>query len=273
MTLHVACVQMEPKLGDRAANLAKMSAFFREAMRKHPETELLVFPELITTGYECGGDFYDLAEPLQGGESAETMGALAREYGVSVIYGFPERDAAAPDVLYNSAAFLDGRGKALGAYRKVHLFADEKKFFRPGCAFPVFKTELGKIGILICWDTAFPEAARALALQGAQLLAVSTNWEKPYAADWDLVTRARAFDNTCYLAAANRIGFDKTLGFFGRSKIIGPLGVPLRELNEETEGILAAPLDLSLPHRLRREYYTFFRDRRPDAYSIPAGPY
>jgi len=91
--------------------------------------------------------------------------------------------------------------------------------------------------------------------------------------DWDLMTRARAFDNCCYLAAANRIGFDETLGFFGRSKIIGPTGVPIKELNEEVEGIISAEIDYTLSHKLRTAYYTFFKDRRPDTFDIIARRY
>lgn len=266
MKLQVACVQMEPELCRMDANLDKMVAHMEAVMRENPQTKLIVFPELITSGYECGEAFRNLAETLPDGTSMKRIGACARRFGVNVIYGFPERDALLTDVLFNSVAFIDSRGEVAGRYRKVHLFDTEKQFFRPGCEYPLLETEIGKIGMMICWDTAFPEVARSYALQGAQLLTVSTNWEKPYTADWDLVTRARAFDNISYLVAANRIGFDRTLGFFGGSKIIGPLGEPIAELNEEREGYIAAELDYEKPLRLKEEYYTIFKDRRPDTY-------
>jgi predicted amidohydrolase len=265
---------MQPTLGDFAGNLAKMIQQVETVMHEAPQTQLIIFPELITSGYECQGDFQALAETVEDGTSIQEMGQVARKFGVHIVYGFPERDSDLRDVLYNSAILLDADGSPVGVYRKVHLFASEKEFFRPGCSYPLFQTAIGKLGIMICWDTAFPEVARSYALQGADLLVVSTNWEKAYLpdlatdneADWDLVTRARALDNCIYLAAANRIGDDKTLGFFGRSKIIGPTGVPLAQLDEEREGMITAELDYAIPLELRHRYYTFFRDRRPDTY-------
>jgi len=265
---------MEPVLRDVSKNIEKMCSFIRETMEKNPKTNLIVFPELITSGYECGKDFQRLAETVPDGQSMKAVGEMAKEYRVHVVYGFPERDAEKKDVLYNSAVLIDDTGAVKGVYRKVHPFASEKEFFRAGCSFPVFDTSIGRLGIMICWDTAFPEVARSLALQGADLLIVATNWEKPYLTtvvtknqqDWDLITRARAFDNCMYLVSANRIGFDESLGFFGRSNIIGPTGEAIAELLSETEGIISAELDYSIPLLLRSEYYTFFKDRRPDAF-------
>jgi len=268
MRTNVSCVQMEPVMFNVTANLNKMIQFIDRVMAESPKTDLIVFPELITSGYECGNEFQNLAETAPDGESMKLIGAYAKKYKVHIIYGFPERDPFVRDVLYNSSVFIGSDGEVIGIYRKVHLFASEKSYFRPGCDYPLFDSPIGKIGIMICWDTAFPEVARAYALQGADLIVISTNWEKPYCDDWDLITRARAFDNTIYVAAANRIGFDVTLGFFGRSKIMGPLGVPIKELNEEVEGIISAELDYMLPIKLRYEYYTFFKDRRPDTYKI-----
>jgi len=276
MKINVTCIQMEPKRFDVESNLKKMVGFIEDAMRKNPKTDLIIFPELITSGYECGKEFQNLAERTSDGNSIKVIGELAKKHNVHIIFGFPERDEAIYDVLYNASVFIDNTGTVLGTYRKVHLFASEKEFFRAGCDYPLFNTAIGKIGIMICWDTAFPEVARAYGLQGAELIAVSTNWEKPYLEDvetknqddWDLITRARAFDNCLYLAAANRIGFDETLGFFGRSKIIGPTGVPIMELNEEVEGIISAELDYTKIPVLRAAYYTFFKERRPDTFDI-----
>ncbi|MBR0599895.1 carbon-nitrogen hydrolase family protein [Sinanaerobacter chloroacetimidivorans] len=275
MKIHVTCVQMEPVLRDAEKNIKKMCSFIREAMETYPKTNLIVFPELIISGYECGKDFQRMAETVPDGASMKIIGALAKEYGVHIVYGFPERDSDKRDVLYNSAILIDNLGEVKGVYRKVHLFASEKEFFRAGCSYPVFDTSIGRLGMMICWDTAFPEVARSLALKGADLLIVSTNWEKPYLTDivtknqqdWDLVTRARAMDNCMYLVSANRIGFDETLGFFGRSNIIGPTGEAVEELLEEREGMISGELDYDIPIRLRYEYYTFFKDRRPDTFS------
>ena len=274
MKVNVACVQMEPVLRNVEENLAKMADFIDRTMAEHPKTQLIVFPELITSGYECGDDFYDLAESPVGGKACQKICECAKKHQVHVVYGFPERDPKKEGVLYNSAALISDEGIVLGVYRKVHLFAGEKEHFTPGDEYPLFETGIGKIGIGICWDTAFPEVTRTYALKGADLIVIPTNWEKPYLpegltdnqGDWDLVVRARAFDNCIYLAGANRIGFDETLGFFGRSKIIGPTGSPIAELNEEVEGVIAAELDYDVPRLLKKKYYTLLEDRRPETY-------
>lgn len=279
---------MKPELGNVEYNVNKMEEFIRDIMGNEPETDLIVFPELITSGYEGEPEqFQEMAETLPSGYSLDRISALAKEYDVNIIYGLPERDPLYPDVLYNAAVIINNEGTPLGTYRKVHPFADEKRWCRAGCDFPVFDTNIGKIGIMICWDTAFPEVARCLALNGAELLVVSTNWEDPYEEpwdpadginkhenDWDLMTRARAFDNTLHLVAANRIGGDGgVLTFFGRSKIIDPRGNVIAALDKREEGVISADLDLSLTRMHRETYYCFLKDRRPDAYGEVTRPY
>lgn len=267
MKATVACVQMEPVLFDKTGNLNKMTDYIKTVMRENEKTDFILFPELITTGYECGTHFHNLAEVAGQGESFRQISALAQKNRVYIAYGFAERDARFQDVLYNAVALVDREGSLCGVYRKVHLFDTEKQHFRPGCDYPLFTTDFGKVGIMVCWDTAFPEVARIYALQGAALIAVSTNWENPFAEDWDLITRARAFDNCIHLIGANRVGTDKALSFFGHSKIIDPIGRPLKQLDDESEGTISAELDLALHLVKRYEYYTFFKDRRPDTYS------
>lgn len=264
----VSCIQMKPKRFDFDTNLKNMCNLVDEAINENEETSLIVFPELITSGYECGKEFYNLAETVPDGRSMKVLGGLAKRYKTNIIYGFPEKDLDVSGVLYNSAVLINDMGEISGVYRKVHPFDTERQYFRAGNKFPIFNTSVGKVGIMICWDTAFPEVARTYALKGADLIVVSTNWEKPYSDDWDLVTRARAFENCIYLAASNRVGYDEKLSFFGHSRIIDPLGKPIKELNDEVEGIISSELDLSLPGKLRQEYYTFFRDRRPDTYGM-----
>ena len=275
MKITVSCAQLLPKLGDKKYNLEKMKSYVEDIMEKYPATKLIVFPELMTTGYEGTAEmFQEMAETLPNGESMVFMGELAKKYHIHIVYGFAERAPVLTDILYNAAVLIDSSGKPLGTYRKVHPFADVKKWCRAGCEFPVFDTEIGKLGIMICWDTGFPEVARCYALKGVDLLIVSTNWEDPYADDWDLITKARAFDNTLHLVAANRIGDDgKTLSFFGHSKIIGPTGKEICALDKAEEGVISAEIDLSLTEKERARYYTFFKDRRPDAYGEIIKPY
>ena len=282
MTTRVSCAQIWPRLGDKEYNLQKMEQYIQQTMTEYPDTQLIVFPELTTSGYEGTVEqFQALAETTRDGESIRRIGALAAKYGIYIVYGFPEKDMIHTDVLYNSAVLIDKDGKPMGTYRKVHPFASEKTWCRAGCEFPIFDTDLGRLGIMICWDTAFPEVARIYALKGADLLIVSTNWEDPcgeeewdpaetnsHEEDWDLITRARAFDNMLPLVAANRVGDDgKTLSFFGRSKIIEPHGREIAALNTREEGIVSAEIDLELAQKERARYYTFFKDRIPDAYT------
>ena len=266
MKFLAAAVQFRPALADFEANLAKMEGLFGQVVRKHPEVRLIVMPELATTGYEAGRRFFELAEDPRDCASVRRMGELCRRHKVHLVYGFAEIDPKLRDIIYNSAALIDEEGRYLGAYRKVHLFAGEKNWFRPGCDYPVFATRIGRIGIFICWDTAFPEPARICALRGADLLVVATNYEKPYAEDWDLMTAARAFDNTLHLVAANRFGRDKEYDFFGHSRILDPLGKVISRLDEEVEGFITGEIDTGLTVRLRQEYYTLLKDRRPDTY-------
>lgn len=268
MKVNITCVQIHPKLFDVKANLAKMSDFIKTIIKEKPQTDLIVFPELCTTGYECGNEFFRLAEDIKTGESIQQMGALAKEYGIHLIYGFPQRDSQIKDVIYNSNAFIGPDGNLIGTYQKVHLFGQEKMYFRPGCSYPVFETKIGKIGTMICWDSAFPEVARIYALEGVDLLVATSNWEKPYSQDWDLTTAARALDNCMYLAAANRVGKDLELDFFGHSRIYTPMGQVITALDQDIEGFISAELDYSLPIKYRQEYYTYFKDRRPDSYHL-----
>lgn len=265
--VNVSCVQTRPYLNEVDKNLGTILQYIKEVMEARPETDLIVFPELATTGYEgTKAEFVKMAETIPDGKCMKAIAELCGKYGVYVVYGFAERDPNMTDVMYNSCLVIDDKGKIAGRYRKVHPFDTEKLWCRAGCEYPVFDAPFGRFGVQICWDTAFPEVSRIYALKGVDLLVVSTNWEKPYEEDWDLMTKARAFDNTLHLVAANRIGDDRELGWFGRSKIIDPIGRVIEALDEEVEGVIHASLDLSITKEKRLEYYTFFKDRRPDTY-------
>ena len=268
MSVCVACVQFEPKLNQYKENIRRMCEMIDRAMTDHPKTQLIVFPELSTTGYECGERFREFAEALDDPHAPglSEIGAAAKKHGVYVAYGMAERAASEEGVLYNSGVLLNSDGKVAGVYRKAQLFDTEKKWFKPGTEYPVFDTPFGKIGMFICFDAFFPEIARIEALRGADLFVVSTNWEKPYEYDFDMAMSARAMDNVTYLAAANRVGTESTLGFFGHSRILDPLGRPLVAAEGEREQIVYAELDYKIPRELKQSYYTFFQDRQPKTY-------
>ena len=266
MKMHLAAVQIQPILCDRNRNIDKLQHYVELIMKEHVKTDLIIFPELVTSGYECGDEFYNLCEKPGKGPSQDAVKKLAKQFKVNIIFGFPEEDQNIDGILYNSVAVIDRDGLFKGIYRKVHLFAGEKHFFRPGSFYPVFELDIGKVGIMICWDALYPEVARCLAIHGAELLVVCTNWEDPYENEWDFMTSARAFDNTLHLAAANRIGKDKELSFFGHSRILDPLGKEIKTLNDRKEDFIHCEIDTDLTRKLRTEYWTQLLERRIDTY-------
>lgn len=267
MICNTICIQTKPKMNDVQYNLTHMTELLIAAVSEHPDTDLVVFPELATSGYQCGDNFKQMAEVLDGNSvSVKQMGKLAKQTNTHIIFGLPERDPKNPDILYNSQVFLDNHGNIIGQYRKVHLFDTEKKVFTPGNEFKVFDSSIGRIGLFICYDAFFPEAARILALQNVDLLVNSTNWESPYSYDMDMVMSARALENTTYLACCNRIGTDTTLSFFGHSRILNPLGQVISDIKGETEGYTYASLDYEKAKKMKNEYYTMLTERRPELY-------
>ena len=180
MKCNVVCIQTYPKMNQKEENLFHMETLLRKAMESHPDTQLIIFPELAVTGYQCGKNFKDLAETATiNSKSVKKMSALAKEFHVHIVYGMAEKEE---DILYNSQFFIDDTGV-------LHLFDSEKNYFTPGDQFKVFNTKIGRIGLFICYDAFFPEAARSLAIQGVDLLVNSTNWEKPY--DYDIAKQMK----------------------------------------------------------------------------------
>lgn len=267
MQTKIACVQMQSALGDKDANLKKMIAKIDEVM-KDDDVQLIIFPELALTGYECSDFYEDVSESYPNGPSINIMAEQAKKYKVHVIFGFVEKaKKEGKEVLYNTAVLIDNNGVPLGCYRKSHLVeGEETQYFEKGTEYNVFDTSIGKIGVMICWDTAYPEVARILALKGAEIIAVPAAWEtEPNEGDWELVNAARSFDNVVYLASCNHVGTDRTLNFFGRSKISGPLGRPIVSAGADEE-IIKACVDLSVLPELREGYYVLIKDRNPSTY-------
>lgn len=267
MNIPIACAQTAPKRMDKEENIKQICTLITRIMKEKPDTKLIVFPELAICG--CEGEkaeFERLAEYVGIGESFLHISKLAKKYKVHIIYGYPQRDNTLIDVLYNAIALINSEGETIGNYQKVHPFGKEVLWMRPGHEFLVFDTKIGRIGMMNCWDSAFPEVARIYALKGAQLLTCSANWENPYADDWDLCTRARCIDNILPMAASNRVGKDITLSFFGHSSIINEVGKPITCLTEPIEGYVYGVVDTESTKQKRISYYTYFTDRKPLLY-------
>lgn len=218
----IATVQMKPELGQPENNLVKMSDYI-STIASQQEVDLIVFPELVTTGYELGLQFTELAQRVPG-PAVNLMAQRAADLGVYLAFGLATKEKV-ESVLYNTAVLLGPDGELLGQYHKVHLRGEERMAFREGFKLPIFETdEIGKVGLMIGWDLAFPEVARALALEGAEIICALGNWETSYIDEWKTYVRARAYENAVFMAAANRVGEDITMVFGGESMIVGPRG-------------------------------------------------
>jgi omega-amidase len=229
----VATVQMKPELGNVGNNLVKMSDYISDIVRDQ-KVDLIVFPELAISGYELGMQFTELAQRVPGA-AVNLLAQRAADAGVYLAFGMPTKEKV-ESILYNSAVLLGPSGDLLGVYHKVHLRGEERMAFREGFKMPIFDTgEIGKIGLMIGWDLAFPEVARAMTLEGADLLCCLGSWEQQYIDEWRIYVRARAYENAIFFAAANRIGEDVTLRFGGESLIVGPRGKVYAALSVEAE--------------------------------------
>lgn len=258
----VATIQMEPKLADVGSNLERMSDFIAQVCSEQP-VDLIIFPELITTGYECGVHFTDLAERVPG-PAVNLMAKRAEEFDVHIAFGMVSK-AKVESIIYNTAVLVGPDGELMGQYQKVHLRGEERLAFRPGYRYNVLETNFGQLGLMIGWDLAFPEVARSLVLDGAELLCVLANWESPHKVEWRTYVLARAYENACFVAAANRVGEEYTYSFFGESMIVGPRGALYATIEEEVEGYGLAKIDLD-EVRTYREEFQFLQCRQPQSY-------
>lgn len=234
----VAIVQMNPALGEIEDNLVKMSEFISKIATQQ-KVDLILFPELATSGYELGVKFTQAAQVIPG-PTVNLIAQRAQELGVHIGFGMVAKERV-ESILYNAAVLVGPDGELIGEYYKTHLKGEERMAFREGYKLPVFETEFGVVGLMLGWDLAFPEVARSLVLDGAEMLCVLANWEKDAIDEWKTLVKARAYENACFVAAANRVGEDVTLTFGGESMIVGPQGrvyahLPGEEKVEESKG-------------------------------------
>ena len=265
-TTRLALVQFEAKLCDTVANTKKACDMIAEAGKNG--ADLVILPELFSTGYELnivGPHIAEMAETTDG-PTVSALCKAARDAhcyvvaGIALVYELT-------GVVYNSAVVIDREGNLLGTYDKQHLWALERYYFRTGNHTPVFDTDFGRIGIMICYDMGFPEVARMLTLQGADLLICPSAWCAQDMDVWNINAPARALENSCYLAAVNRYGVEDQLVMPGHSMVCNPRGHVIDHLEEEAEGILYSDIDLGTVSDFR-QVSPYLRDRRPDLYDI-----
>lgn len=217
----VATVQMKPGLGDVEDNLVKMSDLVSR-IASQQKVDLILFPELVTSGYELGVKFTQVAQVVPG-PTVNLLAQRAQQLGVYIGFGMVAKERV-ESIIYDSAVLIGPDGELIGEYRKTHLKGEERMAFREGYKLPVFETEFGVVGLMLGWDLAFPEVSRSLVLDGAELLCVLGSWEKDDTDEWQTLLKARAYENAVFVAGANRVGEDVTLTFGGNSMIVGPRG-------------------------------------------------
>jgi predicted amidohydrolase len=240
--MRVAVAQIEPTLGEPARNLELCLARLEDAAAAG--AQLLVLPECAIPGYvfESVEEALPYAEEIPG-PSTLALGTACAGLGVHVVCGLLERHGEG----VRNAAVLVGPDGLVGAYRKTHLpYLGIDRFVTPGDELVVLDTPLGRIGIEICYDLRFPEVTRSLALAGADLVVLPTNWPVEAKANAELLAPARAYENRVYLLVANRVGTERTAVFCGRSQIVDPGGTRLAETDATSEALLVADVDVAL---------------------------
>ena len=231
----VAGIQMaiEPYKVDK--NIEKAVAWLEKAI-KTTHAELVVFPESITTGFFSGMSVEKLWESMDSipGKTTEKICKAAKNLGVHVVFPTYERGEE-KNKIYNSAALISSKGEVLGVYRKTHPFPKEKAWTTAGHETPVWETEIGKIGIVICYDGDFPELSRVIAMKGAEILARPSAFLRSFDI-WNLTNSARAYDNHIYVVAVNAVGTDanNTL-YFGNSMIVNPIAQRLAQATSQEQ--------------------------------------
>jgi N-carbamoylputrescine amidase len=278
--LQHACV------ADPKANLAKALALAEKAAKQG--AQIICTQEMFRSQYFCQSEdhaCFGLAEAIPGGPSTVAFQKLAKKHGVVVIASLFEKRASG--LYHNTAVIIDADGSVLGVYRKMHIPDDplfyEKFYFTPGdTGFRAWDTKFGRIGVLVCWDQWYPEAARLTAMQGAEILFYPTaiGWHPKEKAEygvnqhgaWETIQRSHAVANGCYVAAINRVGHETIEGvggdgleFWGQSFVAGTSGQIIAKASTDKEEIMLVPVDLTKVD-VTRTHWPFLRDRRIDAY-------
>jgi len=259
----ISAVQGSFKNGEVATNLSKMETIVESALKKEPDTKVITFPELGTTGYFLSEGIKDLAEKVDG-PIFQAMKTMAVSNLVSIVYGYVEIDDDGN--IYNSIQYIDANGKNTANYRKIHLTPLERGVFTAGSEPVTVETDFGTVGLMICWDLAFPELARILTLNGADILLVPSAWEEPYDVPFLQFSGARAIDNSVYLITSNHTGKSEDLTFFGKSSIFAPNGQVIATAEKQYD-MITATIDYDWQNEIKQSFFSMLEERRTDIYS------
>ncbi|MBE9047525.1 nitrilase family protein [Pleurocapsales cyanobacterium LEGE 10410] len=273
----IACIQMKPTVGEKEKNLWRSIQAIAKAATQG--AKLIVLPELCNSGYvfKDRNEAWKLSELVPNGATCQAWIELAAKHQIYLVAGIDERE---DDRLYNSAVVIGPKGY-IGTYRKVHLWNEENSFFEPGnLGFPVFKTEIGRIGVLICYDGWFCESYRLSTLQEADIICIPTNWVPiPGQAEnresmANILMMAAAHTNSVFIAAADRVGVERNQTFIGQSLIVSHTGWPIAgPASPDREEIIYAEANLADAKDKRQwsKYNHIIGDRRTDLYDETLG--
>ena len=263
--IRVALAQISCKRGDKSYNLRKIENIVMKAKRQG--AELVIFPELSLTGYSVRDQIYELAETIPG-PSTTVLEQLAKKAGTYIVFGMPEISEKTQATIYNAAVFVGPHG-LIGKYRKMYLpthsVFEEKRYFRPGYQPVAFETELGKIGLIICYDVFFPEVSRLTRLKGAQLIVCISASPTTRRTFFETLTAARAIENTAFLAYVNLVGIEDGLQFWGGSRLIGPDGKVLVKAKYDEEDLVIGEVNYA-DIRPIETFVPTLKDLRPELF-------
>ena len=228
---------------------------------------MIIFPELSLTGYVVRDQIYELAEPVPG-PSTNILAKLAEKTKTYIIFGMPELSGGTQATIHNTAVLLAPNG-FVGKYRKMYLpthsVFEEKRYFRPGYEAATFDTQLGKIGLIICYDIFFPEVTRLTRLMNAQIIVCISASPAIRRSFFETLTSARAIENTAFLAFVNLVGIEDGLQFWGGSRLIGPQGRVIAKANYDEEDLVISEVDYT-ESRSIEPFVPTLRDLRPELF-------
>jgi predicted amidohydrolase len=261
----IALAQISCQQADKAENLTKIRKTVARA--KKQGAELVIFPELSLTGYVVRDEIYELAERIPG-PSTKIMEDVAKKNQIHLVFGMPEISDKTEATLHNSAVLIGPEG-FIGKYHKMYLpthsIFEEKRYFRPGYQTAVFDTELGKLGLIICYDIYFPEVTRLTRLKGAELIVCISASPGVRRSFFEVLTVARAIENTAFLAFVNLAGIQDGLQFWGGSRLVGPSGRILVQAKYDEDDFVMGEVNYS-DIRSIEAFVPTLRDLRPELF-------
>ena len=263
--IKLALAQISSKRENKKENLQKIEEFTIKA--KEQAADLVIFPELSLTGYVVRDQIYELAETISG-PSTKKIENIEKKTGMHIIFGMPELSEKTKATIFNTAVLVGPKG-VIGKYRKMYLpthsVFEEKRYFRPGYQIASFDTALGNIGLCICYDVFFPEVCRLSRLKGAKLIVCISASPAIRRSYFEILTAARALENTAFLAYVNLVGVEDGLQFWGGSRLVGPTGGALAKAKYDEEDLVICEVDYN-DIKPAETFIPTLRDLRPELF-------